>query len=144
VKNTGHTSGASSGHAIFKAKLELGMLVDDPSLSKWTIHMQRWPRDVNLHTGLWSDVASWVSSRDAAVFNAQGAGIPANEFLRRLHENDNDPFFAAIRWFWVTTTASCRSPQREASPKEVSLPVLLSSANITHQESEVFNSDELL
>jgi hypothetical protein len=44
--------------------------------------MQRWPRDVNLHTGmisgLWSDVASLVSSRDAAVFDAQGAGIPAN------------------------------------------------------------------
>jgi hypothetical protein len=71
------------GHAIFDAKFELGMLVDDPSLSKWTVHMQRWPRDLN--------------SRDAAVFDVQGAGIPANEFLRRLHENDNDPYFAAIR-----------------------------------------------
>ncbi len=53
---------------------------------------------MNLHTGmlsgLWSDV---VSSRDAAVFDAQGAGIPANEFLRREHENDNDPYVAAIR-----------------------------------------------
>jgi hypothetical protein len=49
-------------------------------------------------SGLWSDMDSLVSSRDAAVFDAQGAGIPANEFLRRLHENDNDPYFAAIRW----------------------------------------------
>jgi hypothetical protein len=71
-----------------REKFELGMLVDDPSLSKWTVHMQRRPRDVNLHTGmlygLWFDVDSLVSSRDADIFDAQGAGIPANEFLRRL------------------------------------------------------------
>ena len=58
------------------------MLVDDPSLSKWTVHMQRRPRDVNLYTGmfsgLWSDVDSLVSSRDAAVFDAP-QGAPASQ-----------------------------------------------------------------
>jgi hypothetical protein len=43
-------------------------------------------------------IASLVSSRDAAVFDGHGAGIPCSEFLRRLHEDDNDPYFAAIRW----------------------------------------------
>ncbi len=65
------------GHAIFEAKFELGMLVDDPSLSKWTVHMQRWP--TRMLSGLWSEMDSLVSSRDAAVFDTQGAGIPANE-----------------------------------------------------------------
>jgi hypothetical protein len=50
---------AVGGHAIFEAKFELGMLVGDPSLSRWTVHMQRWLRDVNLRTGMpWSDVAT--------------------------------------------------------------------------------------
>jgi hypothetical protein len=39
-----------------------------------------------------------VSSKDAAVFDAQGAQIPPNEFLRRLTEDDSDPLFAFIRW----------------------------------------------
>jgi hypothetical protein len=90
------------GHSIFEAQFELGQIIDDLSISKWTIHMQKWPRDVNLRTGmlsgLWSDIASLVSSRDAAVFDGHGAGIPSSEFLRRLHEDDNDPYFAAIRW----------------------------------------------
>jgi hypothetical protein len=34
----------------------------------------------------------------ADIFDAQGAGIPANEFLRRPREDDNDLYFAAIRW----------------------------------------------
>ncbi len=63
------------------------------------MHLQKWPRDVNLRagmlTGLWSDVAGLVSSRDAAVFDAQGAQIPPNEFLRRLTEDDSDPLFAS-------------------------------------------------
>jgi hypothetical protein len=90
------------GHAIFEAQFELGKLLEDPSLSKWTVHMQKWPRDINLRdgmlSGLWTDVAGLVSSPDAAVFDAQGAGIPANEFLRRLHEDDGNQYFAAIRW----------------------------------------------
>ncbi len=51
--------------------------------------------------GLTWPLASLVSSRDAAVFDARGAGIPANESLRRPHEYYNDPYdpyFAAIRW----------------------------------------------
>jgi hypothetical protein len=64
--------------------------------------MQKWLHDINLRdsmlSGLWSDVASLVSFRDSAVFDAQGAGIPANEFLRRLHEDDSNPYFAEIQW----------------------------------------------
>jgi hypothetical protein len=76
--------------------------MEDPSISRWTVHLQKWPRDVNLRagmlTGVWSDVAGLVSSRDAAVFDAQGAQIPPNEFLRRLTEEDSDPLFASVRW----------------------------------------------
>ncbi len=43
-------------------------------------------------------IASLVSSRDAAVLDGHGASIPSSEFLRRLHEDDNDPYFTAIRW----------------------------------------------
>jgi hypothetical protein len=87
---------------ILEAKFEPGKLVEGPSLSRWAIHLQKWPRDVNLReemlTSLWSDVAGLVSSWDAAVFDAQGAQIPPNEFLRRLTEDDSDPLFAFIRW----------------------------------------------
>ncbi len=85
------------GHAIFEAQFELGKMVEDPSHSRWAVHLQKWPRDVNLRAGmltsLWSDVAGLVSSRDAAVFEAQGAQI-----LRRLTKDDSDPLFASIRW----------------------------------------------
>jgi hypothetical protein len=90
------------GHAVFEASFELGKVMEDPSISRWTVHLQKWPRDVNLRagmlTGVWSDVAGLVSSRDAAVFDAQGAQIPPNEFLRRLTEDDSDPLFASVRW----------------------------------------------
>jgi len=90
------------GHAIFEAQFELGKLVEDPSLTRWAVHLQKWPRDVNLRAGmltsLWSDVAGLVSSRDTAVFDTQGAQIPPNKFLRRLTEDDSDPLFASIQW----------------------------------------------
>ena len=90
------------GHAVFEASFELGKVMEDPSISRWTVHLQKWPRDVTLRagmlTGVWSDVAGLVSSRDAAVFDAQGAQIPPNEFLRRLTEDDSDPLFASVRW----------------------------------------------
>ncbi len=40
------------GHAIFEAKFELGKIMEDPSISKWTFHLQKWPRDVNLRAGM--------------------------------------------------------------------------------------------
>jgi hypothetical protein len=56
------------GQEVFEASFELGKVMEDPS--RWTVHLQKWPRDVNLRagmlTGVWSDVAGLVSSRDAA------------------------------------------------------------------------------
>jgi hypothetical protein len=64
--------------------------------------MQRWPRDLDLRKGLlsshWKDIATIVSCRDASVFDAEGAGIPAEEILRTLEDQDNGQGAAAVRW----------------------------------------------
>jgi len=40
------------GHAVFEASFELGKVMEDPSISRWTMHLQKWPRDVNLRAGM--------------------------------------------------------------------------------------------
>jgi len=67
-----------------------------------TIRMQRWLRDLVLRKGLlsgyWKDISTIVSCRDASVFDADWAGIPAEEFLRTLDDPDNGQEAAAVRW----------------------------------------------
>jgi hypothetical protein len=39
-----------------------------------------------------------VLVRDADIYNKEGTGVPANEFLRCPKEAENGPKEAAVRW----------------------------------------------
>jgi hypothetical protein len=90
------------GTDILEADFQLNKIFTNQAVGAHTIRMQRWPRDLDLRKGLlsgfWKDIATIVSCRDASVFDAEGAGIPAEEFLRTLEDLDNGQGAAAIRW----------------------------------------------
>jgi hypothetical protein len=55
-------------------------LFADPVVRIHILHIQRWPkRDIDLR-----DITTTVSSREASVTEENGAGIPANEFLKMV------------------------------------------------------------
>ncbi len=47
---------------------------------------------------MWTSLSDMVSAWDADIYNKEGTGVPANEFLRCLQEADNRPEEAAGRW----------------------------------------------
>jgi hypothetical protein len=90
------------GNDILNAEFTLGNLLDDPELSQFTLKLQKWPRDIDIRSGLlsglWSDVTAIVKARDAHVLDGRGAGIPPNEFLKKMSDFEDGPLEAAIRW----------------------------------------------
>jgi hypothetical protein len=87
------------GTDCLEAEFNLAKLVEDPTLGSHSIQIQRWPRDLDLRegllSGLWKDVSTLVSSRDASVVDKEGAGVIVNEFLRLLEQCKAH---AAARW----------------------------------------------
>ncbi len=79
-----------------EAEISLAKLFDDPVLQAYKMHIQRWPRDIDLKKGLlyglWKDLKTIVSARDASITDDSGSGIPAREFLRNI-----------ILQMWLTT-----------------------------------------
>ncbi len=71
-----------------ETSFQLGKLMENPDFKEYEIKMQRWPRDIELRKGLvsgaWTSLSDLVASRDADVYNKDGSGIPANEFLQSL------------------------------------------------------------
>lgn len=108
------------GTHIVEGEFKLGLLLEDPGLKDWAVHLQRWPRDLQLKKGLlsslWIDISTMVSSRDAAVFDNLGAGIPAAEFLRRLLDDDEEPMPAAVRWSVVLNDRARLALQLQGLP----------------------------
>jgi hypothetical protein len=90
------------GSEILDAKFKLGRIFSFPAIKDWTIHMQRWGRDLDLRkgllSGLWQDIRALVSSREADVLDGDGAGIGQAEFLRLISEPSDRGEQAAIRW----------------------------------------------
>jgi hypothetical protein len=78
------------GTDCLEAEFNMAKIVEDPTLGSHSIQIQRWPRDLDLRkgllSGLWKDVSSLVSSRDASVVDKEGAGVTANEFLRLMEQ----------------------------------------------------------
>jgi hypothetical protein len=64
--------------------------------------MQKWPRDVDIRrgllSGLWTDLSSLVAARDVHILDARGAGVPLEDFLKKLTEFEDGPVEAAVRW----------------------------------------------
>ena len=90
------------GTDILEAEISLAKMFEDPVLRSYKMHIQRWPRDVDLKkgllSGLWNDLKTVVSARDASVMDNTGSGIPAREFLEVLEGAEDGHESAAIRW----------------------------------------------
>ncbi len=90
------------GSEIFEACFKLGKIFKFPGFKDWSLHLQRWGRDLDLRkgllSGLWQDVSSLVSMREADVIDENGAGIGHAKFLRLIGDPDDGAEQAAIRW----------------------------------------------
>jgi hypothetical protein len=89
------------GTDIIESQFQLEEIFASEDFRGWTIHLQRWPRDIVLRKGLlsgnWTDISAMVSARDAAVFDDGGAGIAAAEFLRKTKASEDD-VSGSVRW----------------------------------------------
>ena len=92
------------GSDILSIEADLGAIIPNPIFKGWTYHSQVWPRDIvirtNITTGIWWDIAAAVACREASIEDADGAIIPAAEFIRMLSSADDDDAdaTAAFRW----------------------------------------------
>ena len=79
-----------------------GSSYSQKGVENWTLHLRRWPRDNEIRRGLlsswWTDVLAMVQSKDEAVFDGQGARVPARDFLSRIDDEDDGLLQAAVRW----------------------------------------------
>ena len=77
-----------------------GSSYSQKGVENWTLHLRRWPRDNEIRRGLlsswWTDVLAMVQSKDEAVFDGQGAGVPARDFLSRIDDEDDGLLQAAV------------------------------------------------
>lgn len=116
---------ALGGTAILEGSFKLGKIFPDPEIAAWTLHLQCWPRDVDLRKGLlsgaWIDVPGLISSRDALIYNQMGAAISAADFLRRLQEEEDDQMSASVRWAVVLDDAARLAVQLQGLPASASV-----------------------
>ena len=90
------------GSEIFEACFKLGKIFKFPGFKDWSLRLQRWGRDLDLRkgllSGLWQDVSTLISTREADVIDENGAGIGHAEFLRLIGDPDDGAEQAALRW----------------------------------------------
>jgi hypothetical protein len=86
------------GSEIFDASFKLGKIFKFPGFKDWSLHVQRWGRDLDLRKGLWQDITALVATREADVIDENGAGIGQAEFLRLIGDPSEGAEQAAIRW----------------------------------------------
>ncbi len=64
------------GSEVIEANFSLGLLFEDPMVSESSAKIQRWPRDIDLRTGLlsgwWEDFKWMVSYCDACILDKEG------------------------------------------------------------------------
>jgi hypothetical protein len=64
---------------IFDAYFKLGKIFKFPGFKDWSLHVQRWGRDLDLRKGLLSglrqDVTALIATREADVIDENGTGI---------------------------------------------------------------------
>jgi hypothetical protein len=91
----------------------------------WNRRLEHHNPEVELRNGLlsslWSDIMALVSSRDAQVFDDQGAGIPAAEFLRRFGEALDGKALASVRWAIVLNDRGRLATQLQALPSSAAV-----------------------
>jgi hypothetical protein len=108
------------GNEVFDATFKLGLLVEDDSISDWSIRIQQWPRDLRLRKGLlsslWMDLPAVVSARDAEVADAEGAGVSAAQFLRSFAKAEEESAAASLRWAVVLNDRGRLAAQLQGMP----------------------------
>jgi len=109
VRNDGriidHNRVVMGGNSPLEASFKLGRVYDDPVMSDWTIHIQKFPRDLAFRRGLlsttWANLYDWVASRDASVMDETGRDVSPANLLKRAKDADDGPELAAVRWALV-------------------------------------------
>ena len=123
LRNTGRILDASKielgGTDILEVEVNIQEAIPAPQLEGWKLRYQIWPRDIairrNMASSGWQDLEALVAGRDADKFDAQGTGIPANEFLGMLSELP-EPNTGAMRWAVVIGDDSGLHLQLQALP----------------------------
>jgi hypothetical protein len=110
------------GSEVVEATFKLNKLMEleDDIFKEAVVKMQSWPRDIDLRKGVlsgtWTSLSAIVSARDADIFSGDGAGVPANEFLRCLKESEQGPEDAAVRWAVILNDAEKLALQLQGLP----------------------------
>jgi hypothetical protein len=96
---------ALAGSKALEFDTDLFSLIPAAVFKGWRVKGQCWARDVaicaNVFSSGWIDLAATIAMRQLAVFDAEGAGIPAGEFLRIVNDLDKDGPCAANYRFVV-------------------------------------------
>jgi hypothetical protein len=108
------------GNEVVEASFQLGKLMENPDFKEYEIKMQKWPRDIELRKGLvsgaWTSLSDLIAARDADVYNKDGSGIPANEFLQCLQEAEGGAEETAVRWAVVINDCEKMALQLQGLP----------------------------
>ena len=94
---------ALAGSKALDFDADLFSLIPAAIFKGWRVKGQCWARDVairaNVFSSGWIDLAATMAMRELDVFDAEGAGIPAGEFLRLINDLDEDgPCAASYRF----------------------------------------------
>jgi hypothetical protein len=96
---------ALAGSKALEFDVDLFSLIPAAVFKGWRVKGQCWVRDVaicaNVFSLGWIDLAATITMRQLDVFGAEGAGIPAGEFLRIVNDLDEDGPCAANYSFAV-------------------------------------------
>jgi hypothetical protein len=94
---------ALAGSKALDFDADLFSLIPAAVFKGWRVKGQCWARDVAIRADVflsgWIDLAATITMRELDVFDAEGAGIPAGEFLRIVNDLDKDgPCAASYRF----------------------------------------------
>ncbi len=91
------------GSKALEFDTDLFSLIPAAVFKGWRVKGQCWARDVaisaNVFSSGWIDLAATIAMRELDMFDAEGVGIPAGEFLRIVKDLDEkDPCAASYRF----------------------------------------------
>ena len=113
-------SAVLGGREIIEIDANLYDIVPKPWLAGWRLHFQTFAKEL-LGTSAWMDLVTIVAGRDTKIFDREGRGIPAKEFLGMMFDLES-PFAAALRWAAVIGEDAALHLQLQSHP--ASAPVL--------------------
>ena len=108
------------GGDVFDVNVALDALIPIQRFRGWMVRFQQRPANIlirlNMATSVWQCLPAMVAMREAEIFNNEGAGIGAGEFVRILNDLEEEPDTAAFRWAVVINDALGLNLQMQALP----------------------------